>query len=195
MGALATAARGTALGVVRELHARGRFEVGYADEPRPLPRGSRLTAWELAQEGIPHSVQADGAAADTILRGEVDAAIVGPDRIAAIGDTANTHDHGRPGHQDRGRHPHRTPRRGRGVGMGRSARTAPVESRGHKPACDVRPGRLVTPPMTERGVLEGASGQLPVATRTSCTPALRASYALNAPELSIRLPVRLAEPP
>lgn len=88
-GALATAGWGTALGVVRELHARGRLEVVYADETRPLLQGSRLTAWELVQEGIPHFVQADGAAAGTILRGEVDAAIVGADRIAANGDTAN----------------------------------------------------------------------------------------------------------
>ncbi len=88
-GALATAGWGTALGVIRELHARGRLEVVYADETRPLLQGSRLTAWELVQEGIPHYVQADGAAAGTILRGEVDAAIVGADRIAANGDTAN----------------------------------------------------------------------------------------------------------
>lgn len=88
-GALATAGWGTALGVVRELHARGRVEVVYADETRPLLQGSRLTAWELDQEGIPHHVQVDGAAAGTILRGEVDAAIVGADRIAANGDTAN----------------------------------------------------------------------------------------------------------
>lgn len=88
-GALATAGWGTALGVIRELHARGLLEVVYADETRPLLQGSRLTAWELVQEGIPHYVQADGAAAGTILRGEVDAAIVGADRIAANGDTAN----------------------------------------------------------------------------------------------------------
>lgn len=88
-GALATAGWGTALGVVRELHARGRLDVVYADETRPLLQGSRLTAWELLQEGIPHYVQVDGAAAGTILRGEVDAAIVGADRIAANGDTAN----------------------------------------------------------------------------------------------------------
>ncbi len=60
-GALATAGWGTALGVIRELHARGLLEVVYADETRPLLQGSRLTAWELVQEGIPHYVQADGA--------------------------------------------------------------------------------------------------------------------------------------
>ena len=139
-GALATAGWGTALGVIRELHARGRLEVVYADETRPLLQGSRLTAWELVQEGIPHYVQADGAAAGTILRGEVDAAVVGADRIAANGDTANkvgtvgvalalrrrghpvpgggTDDHGGPLHRDRRRHPHRTPRRGGGAGVG-----------------------------------------------------------------------------
>ena len=80
---------GTALGVIRELHARDRLELVYADETRPLLQGSRLTAFELAADGIPHRVQADGAAASTILRGLVDLAVVGADRIAANGDAAN----------------------------------------------------------------------------------------------------------
>lgn len=88
-GSLATSAWGTALGVIRELHARGRLEFVYADETRPLLQGARLTAYELAHDGIPHVVQADGAAASTILRGLVDFAVVGADRIAANGDTAN----------------------------------------------------------------------------------------------------------
>jgi methylthioribose-1-phosphate isomerase len=88
-GSLATAGWGTALGIIRELHARGVLETVYADETRPLLQGSRLTAWELDQEGIPHFVQPDGAAAGTILRGLVDVAIIGADRIAKNGDTAN----------------------------------------------------------------------------------------------------------
>lgn len=88
-GSLATAGWGTALGIIRELHARGLVEVVYVDETRPLLQGSRLTAWELDQEGIPHLVQPDSAAASTILRGLVDVAVIGADRIALNGDTAN----------------------------------------------------------------------------------------------------------
>ncbi|KUN77139.1 S-methyl-5-thioribose-1-phosphate isomerase [Streptomyces griseoruber] len=181
-GALATAGWGTALGVIRELHARGRLEVVYADETRPLLQGSRLTAWELVQEGIPHYVQADGAAAGTILRGAVDAAIVGADRIAANGDTANkvgtvgvalacadagipflvaapttTVDLATPD----GDAIHIELRGEDEVLEWAGLRTAPAESRGHNPAFDVTPGRLVTGLVTERGVLEVASGELP----------------------------------
>lgn len=88
-GALATTAWGTALGIVRELHARRQLEHVIADETRPLLQGSRLTAWELQREGIEVLVQADAAAASTIMRGLVDVAIIGADRIARNGDTAN----------------------------------------------------------------------------------------------------------
>ncbi|WP_235489028.1 S-methyl-5-thioribose-1-phosphate isomerase, partial [Frankia sp. AvcI1] len=88
-GSLATAGWGTALGVIRELHARGAVEVVHVDETRPLLQGSRLTAWELARAGIDCRIQADGAAAGAILRGLVDVALVGADRIAANGDVAN----------------------------------------------------------------------------------------------------------
>ena len=88
-GALATTGWGTALGIVRTLAERGLVELVYADETRPLLQGSRLTAWELEREGIPYVVQSDGAAASTILRGLVDCALIGADRIAANGDTAN----------------------------------------------------------------------------------------------------------
>ncbi len=88
-GSLATTAWGTALGIVRELHERGEVEMVHADETRPLLQGSRLTSWELTHDGIPHVVQADGAAASTILRGLIDVAIIGADRIARNGDTAN----------------------------------------------------------------------------------------------------------
>jgi methylthioribose-1-phosphate isomerase len=88
-GALATSAWGTAYGILHELHNRDRLEMVYADETRPLLQGSRLTSWELMQDGIDHVVQVDGAAASTILRGLVDFAVIGADRITANGDTAN----------------------------------------------------------------------------------------------------------
>ncbi|MET7691157.1 S-methyl-5-thioribose-1-phosphate isomerase [Streptomyces sp. NPDC005483] len=181
-GALATAGWGTALGVIRELHARGRLEVVYADETRPLLQGSRLTAWELVQEGIPHYVQVDGAAAGTILRGEVDAAIVGADRIAANGDTANKvgtvgvalacADAGIPFlvaaptttvdlSTATGDDIHIELRGESEVLEWAGVRTAPAQSRGHNPAFDVTPGRLVTGLVTERGVLEVSAGELP----------------------------------
>ncbi len=88
-GSLATAGYGTALGVVRALHERGDVELVYADETRPWLQGSRLTAYELKAEGIPYKVIADSAAAYLMQQGRVDFAIVGADRIAANGDTAN----------------------------------------------------------------------------------------------------------
>ncbi len=88
-GALATTGWGTAFGIIRELAERGDIELVYADETRPLLQGARLTAWECEQHGIPYVVQADGAAASTILRGLADFAVIGADRIARNGDTAN----------------------------------------------------------------------------------------------------------
>jgi len=88
-GTLATSAWGTAYGIIHELHDRDRLGLVYADETRPLLQGARLTSWELLHDGIEHVVQADSAAASTILRGLVDVAIIGADRIAANGDTAN----------------------------------------------------------------------------------------------------------
>lgn len=88
-GWLACVEWGTALGVVRTLHERGLVELVYADETRPLLQGARLTAYELAQAGIPHRVLVDAAAPSLIARGTVDAVLVGADRIAANGDTAN----------------------------------------------------------------------------------------------------------
>ena len=181
-GALATAGWGTALGVIRELHSRGLVELVHADETRPLLQGSRLTAWELAHDGIPHVVQADAAAAGTILRGEIDAAIVGADRIAANGDTANKV--GTVGIALACAHagipfivaaPTTTVDLATATGDAihiemrdeaeilnwSGLRTAPAASRGHNPAFDVTPGTLVTALVTERGVLEVSAGELP----------------------------------
>lgn len=88
-GSLATAGYGTALGVIRSLAAAGQIEIVYADETRPYLQGSRLTAFELKSEGIPYKVIADSAAAYLMQQGKVDWVIVGADRIAANGDTAN----------------------------------------------------------------------------------------------------------
>ncbi|WIX82985.1 S-methyl-5-thioribose-1-phosphate isomerase [Amycolatopsis carbonis] len=88
-GHLATVAWGTALGVVWHLHERGLVESVLVDETRPLLQGSRLTAWELAQAGVPYRVQPDSAAALAMSRGLVDCVLVGADRIAANGDVAN----------------------------------------------------------------------------------------------------------
>jgi methylthioribose-1-phosphate isomerase len=88
-GGLATGGYGTALGVIRSAWAQGRIGRVYADETRPWLQGSRLTAWELERDGIPVSLMADGAAAARMARGGIGWAIVGADRIAANGDTAN----------------------------------------------------------------------------------------------------------
>ncbi|HUS17564.1 MAG TPA: S-methyl-5-thioribose-1-phosphate isomerase [Chloroflexia bacterium] len=88
-GSLATAAYGTALGVLRTAFAQGRLAHVLVDETRPRLQGSRLTAWELQQAGIPCTLIADNMAATFMRRGQVDAVFVGADRIAANGDTAN----------------------------------------------------------------------------------------------------------
>jgi methylthioribose-1-phosphate isomerase len=88
-GGLATGGYGSALGALRTAAERGLLERVLVDETRPLLQGSRLTAWELEQAGIPHAVIADSAAGSMMARGEVDLVVTGADRIAANGDTAN----------------------------------------------------------------------------------------------------------
>ena len=88
-GALATAGYGTALGVVRSAWRSQRLARVYADETRPRLQGAKLTSWECVQEGIPVTVIADSMAAHCMKQGLIDAVVVGADRIAANGDTAN----------------------------------------------------------------------------------------------------------
>lgn len=88
-GALATGGHGTALGVIRSAYADGRIRQVYAGETRPWLQGARLTAWELMQDSIPVKLVADGAAAQLFRQGDISWVIVGADRIAANGDTAN----------------------------------------------------------------------------------------------------------
>ena len=88
-GSLATGGDGTALGVIVAAWRQGRRFRVYADETRPLLQGARLTAWELVQRQIPVTVLVDGAAAHLLRTGRIGCCIVGADRIAANGDTAN----------------------------------------------------------------------------------------------------------
>ena len=88
-GALATGGFGTALGVIRAAWLEGMVERVYADETRPWLQGSRLTAWELASEGIPVTVNVDAAAAHIMKTKGVTWVVVGADRITANGDVAN----------------------------------------------------------------------------------------------------------
>jgi len=172
-GALATAGYGTALGVVRSAHARGKLSLLWVDETRPVMQGSRLTAWECVREGIPHRLIADVAAASVMARGDVDLIVTGADRIAANGDTANkigtyalavlARHHGVPFYIAA---PFSTidptlasgaeiPIEERDAGevrhVGRQP-TAPESSPVYNPAFDVTPAKLITAIITERGV-------------------------------------------
>jgi methylthioribose-1-phosphate isomerase len=174
-GSLATTAWGTALGIIRELHVRDELGLVYADETRPLLQGARLTAWELEQDGIDYMVQADGAAASTILRGLVDVAIIGADRIARDGDTANkigsvgvalacqaagipfvvaapasTVDLATVTGDDI----HIELRDGAEVTSIAGVQVAPAGARGFNPAFDVTPHRFIDAIVTEHGVIE-----------------------------------------
>jgi len=88
-GALATSGYGTALAVIRSLNAEGKIENIIVGETRPFLQGARLTSWELHQDRIPFFIISDNMAGYFMSRGEVDAVLVGADRIASNGDTAN----------------------------------------------------------------------------------------------------------
>ena len=88
-GGLATVGYGTALGIIRTAHEHGRNISVLVDETRPRLQGARLTSWELKQLGIPHKLIVDGASGFYMKQGEVDFCVVGCDRVAANGDTAN----------------------------------------------------------------------------------------------------------
>jgi methylthioribose-1-phosphate isomerase len=88
-GPLACGQFGTALGIIQVAHHSGRAVHVWVDETRPYLQGARITAWELAQAGVPHTLIPDVAAGSLLRAGEVDVVLVGADRIAANGDTAN----------------------------------------------------------------------------------------------------------
>ncbi len=88
-GALAAVDYGTAMAPMRVAQEKGRHFFVYVDETRPRLQGARLTSWELVEAGIEHAIITDGAAGHFLGRGEIDLVLVGADRIAANGDTAN----------------------------------------------------------------------------------------------------------
>jgi methylthioribose-1-phosphate isomerase len=172
-GALATAGYGTALGVVRAAHEQGKVALVWVDETRPVMQGSRLTAWEMAREGIPHRLISDVAAAFVMKRGDVDLVVTGADRIAANGDTANkigtyglavlARHHGIPFYVAAPSSTidpaiasgaaivieERDPAELRNVG---GRQTAPAASPVFNPAFDVTPAEFITAIITERGI-------------------------------------------
>ena len=172
-GGLATGGYGTALGVIRRLHEDGRAPSVWVPETRPLLQGARLTAWELAQAGIEHRVLPDGAIAGLFGRGLVDGVVVGADRIAANGDTANkvgtyglaviARHHGVPFYvaAPRTTIDPATPdgeaipieERPRAEVAGPPPGTVPAPSPVHNPAFDVTPAALIDAIVTEDGVI------------------------------------------
>ncbi|MGQ0524248.1 MAG: S-methyl-5-thioribose-1-phosphate isomerase [Betaproteobacteria bacterium] len=172
-GALATAGHGTALGVIRSAVQAGKRVYVLADETRPFLQGARLTAWELQQDAIPVTLIADSAAGLLMSRGEVDAVIVGADRVAANGDVANkvgtyavavlARRHGLPFYVacplstiDRsvaaGADIPIEERSGEEIKGFGALRWAPAEVAVRNPVFDVTPAELVTALITERGV-------------------------------------------
>ena len=178
-GPLACGQVGTALGVVQALASDGREVLVYVDETRPWLQGARLTAWELDQAGIPYTLLADAAAGWLLASGDVDAVLVGADRIAANGDTANkigtyplavlAARHGVPFYvvAPTATLDGATPD-GAGINVEmRSAgevtsfggrRVAPVAAAAVNPSFDVTPAELVTAIVTEAGVLRAPYG-------------------------------------
>jgi len=173
-GALATAGHGTALGVIRSAVACGKRISVFVDETRPFLQGARLTAWELAQDGIAVTLIADSAAGHLMSRGEIDAVIVGADRVAANGDVANkigtygvavlAQRHGIPFYvacpvstvdpgTASGRDIPIEERGGEEVAGYRETRWAPAEVAARNPVFDVTPAALVTALVTEKGVM------------------------------------------
>ncbi len=180
-GALAAVVGGTALGVVVELHRRGTLGGVIASETRPLLQGARLTAWELRELGVAFRLAVDGAGPYLMARGEVDAVLVGADRICANGDVVNkvgTYAHALgaqragipfvvvapestvdPGTPDGAAVPIEDRDAAEVLGFG-GTRTAPDGVAAVNPAFDVTPHDLVTAIVTDRRVRYPKSPQL-----------------------------------
>ncbi len=174
-GALATADYGTAIGVVFAANEQGKKVSVFADETRPLLQGARLNVWELKNEDIDVTLITDSAAAFVMQKQKVDCVIVGADRIARNGDTANkigtysvavsAEKHGVPFYvaapystidfhiKDGSEIPieERDPKE---ITEGFGRRTAPVDAKVYNPAFDVTPHELITAIITEEGVVE-----------------------------------------
>ncbi len=171
-GSLATAGWGTALGVIRSVHAKGRVAV-FVDETRPYLQGARLTAWELVKDGIDATLISDSAAGYLMSKGEVDFVVVGADRVANNGDTANKigtfslavlcHHHGIPFYiaaptttidlaTPDGSHIPIEERPAKEVLEVFGRPIAPTGIKVRNPSFDVTPGTLIAGIITERGV-------------------------------------------
>ena len=172
-GALATVDYGTALGVIRSAHEHGREVHVYVDETRPRLQGARLTTWELGQLGIPYTLIVDGASGYFMHQVGVDLCLVGCDRVAANGDTAN-----KVGTYNLSlvAHAHRVPfyvagptstidlslpsgdqieieqRDPEEVLVINGERIAPAEAQAANPAFDITPARYITAIITEKGI-------------------------------------------
>lgn len=173
-GGLATSDYGTALAVIYDAHESGKAIRVFADETRPLLQGARLTAWELARRGVDVTVICDNMAAVVMREGKVNAVVVGADRIAANGDTANkigtygvallARAHGLPLYvaapsstfdlslPDGSSIPieQRDPEE---IRRGFGKLTVPFEAKVYNPAFDVTPATLIAGLITERGVI------------------------------------------
>jgi len=173
-GALATAGYGSALGVIRAAVEQGKRIAVFADETRPFLQGARLTAWELVRDGINTTVITESMAGPLMRAKEIDVVVVGADRIAANGDTANkigtytvavlAHEHGVPFYvaaplstidlatPDGDTIPIEE-RDQREVSHLGSSRITPVGANIRNPAFDVTPHRYIAGIITERGIL------------------------------------------
>jgi len=183
-GALAGTEWGTALSAILQLHAGHELAMVYACETRPLFQGSRLTAWELGRAQVPHRVIVDSASSGLITSGKVDAVVVGADRIAANGDTANkvgTLAHAlaasRAGIPFIVTAPESTIDGQTATGAGitieerhqdevldwRGTRVAAPGSQAYNPAFDITPADLIAAIVTERRTIRTSSGERPEA--------------------------------
>jgi methylthioribose-1-phosphate isomerase len=173
-GALATAGYGSALGVIRAAVEQGKRIAVFADETRPFLQGARLTAWELVRDGINTTVITESMAGPLMRAKEIDVVVVGADRIAANGDTANkigtytvavlAHEHGVPFYvaaplstidlatPDGDTIPIEE-RDQREVSHLGSSRITPIGAHIRNPAFDVTPHRYIAGIITERGIL------------------------------------------
>jgi methylthioribose-1-phosphate isomerase len=175
-GALATAGYGTALGVIRAAVEAGKKVAVLADETRPWLQGARLTAWELQRDNIPVTLICDNMAGYLMSQGEIDCVIVGADRIAANGDTANkigtytvavlAKEHGLPFYVaapistidlslESGAQIPIEERDRREVTHSGERQLAPAGVAVRNPAFDVTPARLISAIITERGLARG----------------------------------------
>lgn len=174
-GALATAGYGTALGVIRAAHEQGKKLHIYVDETRPVLQGARLTAWELKKEKIPFTLITDNMAGSLMQQGKINKIIVGADRIAANGDTAN-----KIGTYSLAvlAYAHRIPfyvaaplstidvslktgaiipieeRKNEEVTHFKGVRSAPAGITVYNPAFDITPAKYITAIITEKGILK-----------------------------------------